>query len=70
MSLPLLVVCDCSFEHNRLTPFFAQWLGQTTQTLTDWRMLPKCVAQILEERIDRFPNKVYVKLRCDIIIYF
>ena len=63
MSLPLPLFSECSFDNNKLTPFFAEWLGQTTQTMTDWRMIPKAVAQILEQRIDSFNEKVYVKLR-------
>ena len=55
-------VPETTFDNTRLTPFFAEWLGQTTQTMTDWRMIPKAVAQILQRKIDSFTDKVYVKL--------
>ena len=62
LSLPLPVFSEFSFDNTRLTSFFAEWLGQTTETMTDWRMIPKAVAQILERKIESFTDKVYVKL--------
>ena len=63
MSRPVPSFSDESRDQSTLKPFFAEWLGQTTQTLTAWQMLPKFVAQILEYKIDSDSNEVYVKLR-------
>ena len=63
MSLPQPMFSKFSFDNTRLTSFFSEWLAQTTQTMTDWRMIPKAVTQILQKRIDSFRDKIYVKLR-------
>ena len=54
--------CNGERESPLAKPFLADWIATSRQTLTEWKGLPKAVAQLLDFKIDSFSNEIYVKI--------
>ena len=62
--LPLPVFNDMRFISSpHVKPFIGEWLATTsTQSLTDWKVLPKFSAQILDLELATFTNTYHLKV--------